>query len=92
MLQTVEALIDRQGQIRLIEPATLPVGRRVLITILSEQIVKRTAPLHESEPVAGQTPVKGDSVKLVKFFRQSPLYGIDLDLTRDKEFAREVVL
>lgn len=92
MLQTIEALVDRQGQIRLMEPITLPIGRRVLITILSEQTVNRMAPLRESETITGQIPGKGNGNGLVEFFRQSPLYGIDLDLTRDKELAREIVL
>jgi len=34
MLQTVEAQIDENGQIRLLEPLTLPHPRRVLVTIL----------------------------------------------------------
>ncbi len=36
MLQTLEAIIDEDGNIRLLEPAALPVGRRVLVTILNE--------------------------------------------------------
>ena len=34
MLQTVEAQIDENGQIRLLEPLTLPHPTRVLVTIL----------------------------------------------------------
>ena len=34
MLQTVEGQIDENGQIRLLEPLTLPHPRRVLVTIL----------------------------------------------------------
>ncbi len=30
------------------------------------------------------------STGLVEFFRESPLYGADLDLERDKGYAREV--
>jgi prevent-host-death family protein len=29
-------------------------------------------------------------VDMVDFFRKSPLRGVDLDLTRDKDFGREV--
>ena len=34
MLQTVEAQIDENGQIRLLEPLILPYPTRVLVTIL----------------------------------------------------------
>jgi hypothetical protein len=34
MLQTVEAQIDENGQIRLLEPLTLPHPTRLLVTIL----------------------------------------------------------
>lgn len=36
MLQTYEATIDKNGQIRLNENIQLPVGYRVLVTILDE--------------------------------------------------------
>lgn len=49
MLQTYEATVDEKGNIRLIEPVTLPVGRRVLITILEEPAaVSETALLSEA--------------------------------------------
>ncbi len=37
MIQTVEAVIDEQGQIHLVIPIRLPVARRALVTILEEQ-------------------------------------------------------
>lgn len=37
MIQTYEAVIDRQGVLRLLEPVKLPPMRRVLITILDEE-------------------------------------------------------
>ncbi len=36
MLQTIEAVIDEKGMLRLLEPIRLPKLRRVLITILDE--------------------------------------------------------
>jgi hypothetical protein len=49
MLQTYEATVDEKGNIRLIEPVALPVGRRVLITILEEPAaVSETALLSEA--------------------------------------------
>lgn len=37
MLQTIEALIDQNGVLRLLEPIELPKLRRVIITILNEE-------------------------------------------------------
>lgn len=37
MIQTIEAVIDEQGQIHLVTPIRLPVARRALVTILEEQ-------------------------------------------------------
>ncbi len=36
MLQTYEAIINKQGSIRITEPIQLPAGLRVLVTILDE--------------------------------------------------------
>ena len=37
MIQTLEAVVDRQGILRLLEPISLPPLRRALITILDEE-------------------------------------------------------
>jgi hypothetical protein len=37
MLQTIEAVIDQNGILRMLEPIQLPKLRRVLITILNEE-------------------------------------------------------
>ncbi len=37
MIQTIEALIDEKGILRLLEPIKLPKLRRVIITILNEE-------------------------------------------------------
>jgi hypothetical protein len=49
MLQTFEAIIDEQGNVRLIEPVELPTGQRVLVTILESPFsdVPETALLSE---------------------------------------------
>ena len=39
MIQTLEAVIDQQGALRLVEPIKLPPSRRALITILDEEPV-----------------------------------------------------
>jgi hypothetical protein len=37
MHRTLEAVVDTQGNIRLLETIPLPTGRRVLVTILEEE-------------------------------------------------------
>lgn len=37
MLQTIEAIIDENGTLRVLEPVQWPKHRRVLITILNEE-------------------------------------------------------
>lgn len=37
MIQTVEAVIDEHGNVRLLEPIQLPAVRRALVTILEER-------------------------------------------------------
>jgi hypothetical protein len=39
MIQTVEAVIDEDGNVRLLEPLHLPSARRALVTILEERQV-----------------------------------------------------
>jgi len=37
MIQTIEAVIDERGNVRLLEPVRLAESRRALVTILEEQ-------------------------------------------------------
>lgn len=37
MIQTLEAVIDEQGNVRLLEPLRLPEARRALVTVLEER-------------------------------------------------------
>jgi hypothetical protein len=39
MIQTVEAVIDENGKVRLLESVSLPEARRALVTILEEEPV-----------------------------------------------------
>jgi len=51
MIKTVEAVIDENGQVRLLEAINLPVARRALVTILEEEpatSIAETALLSES--------------------------------------------
>ena len=36
MIRTIEAVVDEQGTVRLLDTVTLPHGRRALVTILDE--------------------------------------------------------
>ena len=45
MLRTVEAVIDAQGQVHLLEPISLTGSRRALVTILEEE---RDTSVHEA--------------------------------------------
>ncbi len=49
MIQTFEAIIDEQGQVRLLETVNLPATRRALVTVLNEEPaqVSETALLSE---------------------------------------------
>jgi hypothetical protein len=50
MIQTIEAIIDEQGQIHLLAPIHLPTARRALVTILEEKptiTISETALLSE---------------------------------------------
>lgn len=49
MIQTLEAVINRQGKIQLLEPVQLEVNRRALVMILDEEpIIKKNQ--HDSPP------------------------------------------
>ncbi len=49
MLQTVEATIDEQGNVRLLEPVQLPNPRRAFVTILTDEPdIPETALLSEA--------------------------------------------
>lgn len=49
MIQTIEAVIDEKGQVRLLESINLPTARRALVTILEEPAanISETALLSE---------------------------------------------
>ncbi len=51
MIQTVEAVIDKQGKVKLLQSVNLPENRRALVTILEEKpsvAVSETALLSEA--------------------------------------------
>lgn len=48
MIRTVEAIIDEQGQVSLLEPVRPSSARRALVTILEEEPVAQTALLRET--------------------------------------------
>lgn len=55
MLRTVEAVVDEQGSVRLLESVRLPGARRALVTILDE------SPTHDHEAaLLSQAALAGD--------------------------------
>ena len=48
MIRTVEAVIDEQGNVKLLEPVRPTSARRALVTILEEEPVTETARLSEA--------------------------------------------
>lgn len=51
MIQTIEAIIDEQGNVRLLEPIRLPKSHRALVTILEDEpilVLHETALLSEA--------------------------------------------
>lgn len=49
MIQTIEALIDENGRVSLLEPVHLPTARRALVTILEQPTTDKTEPAPLSE-------------------------------------------
>jgi hypothetical protein len=43
MLQTFEAVVDEQGNVRLLTPIHLPIARRAIVTILEDEIIANIA-------------------------------------------------
>ena len=55
MLQTIEAVIDEHGNVRLLEPIQLPTARRALVTILEyEPVVDLPETALLSEPALAE--------------------------------------
>jgi hypothetical protein len=60
MMRTVEASIDKNGQVRLLEDVRLPAVRRALVTILEERpSPEATAPLNEAAILAESSLAEG---------------------------------
>ena len=54
-------------------------GKEAVVIVPAEQFEKLTAPRPQPR-------------SLVEFFRQSPLYGVKLDLKREPDFGRDIEL
>ncbi len=55
MIRTFEAMVDDQGNVRLLEPVQLPKGQRALVTILEgEPAVSSSETALLSEPALGK--------------------------------------
>lgn len=63
MIQTVEAIIDQNGHVQLLESIQLPASRRALVTILEDEpatAVSETALLSEQALAEGWTRSEED--------------------------------
>ncbi len=67
MLNTLEAMLDEQGQVHFLEPIRLSGRRRVLVTILEEPPLE--APASEAPP---QTTKAGRLLALLEKLEQLP--------------------
>jgi hypothetical protein len=63
MIQTVEAVIDEQGTVRLLQPVRISVARRALVTILEERPTFNSA---EAASVAGWDVSRNDMKLLLR--------------------------
>ena len=54
MLRTLEAVIDEQGNVRLLEPVHLPAVRRAIVTILDEPVISVPETALLSEPALAE--------------------------------------
>ncbi len=54
MIRTIEAMINEEGEVRLLEPIHLPGTRRALVTILEEPPTDVLAPALLSEPALAE--------------------------------------
>ncbi|MCS6818128.1 MAG: hypothetical protein N0A16_08170 [Blastocatellia bacterium] len=54
MLKTVEAVIDEQNNVRLLEPVQLPGPRRALVVILDEPVIRVPETALLSEPALAE--------------------------------------
>jgi len=71
MIQTVEAVIDERGMVRLLQPVHVSVPRRALLTILEEQPASgifETVGLNESDLVEDWQRSQDDMGALLREF------------------------
>ena len=72
MLQTFEAIIDEQGNVRLVEPVELPARRRVLATILESPSINVPETALLSEPALAEDWNRPDEDEAWSHLQQVP--------------------
>ena len=79
MTRTVEAVIDQQGNVRLLEPVHLPSSRRALVTILEDQQLAgaTNTPHRGTDASAGRRPQELAAVRETAAKRGSPCRGLE---------------
>jgi hypothetical protein len=65
MSQTIDAIIDEHGSVRLLRPIQLPEARRALVTILDEQPVWSEAELEASYRAMAQDEAREADVVML---------------------------
>ena len=92
MIQTVEAIVDEQGQVRLLAPVHLPVARRALVTILEEAPainIPETALLSEPALAEDWDRPEEDAANLIDRLLETPLRVPGFEpLSRSEIYAR----
>ena len=74
MLQTLEAITDKQGNVCLTEPIRLPSGWRVLVTILEETAINVTETALLSETALAKDWNKTEEDEAWSHLQQKRLY------------------
>ena len=65
MIHTFEAIIDEQGQVRLLETVNLPATRRALVTVLDEEPAQASETALLSEASIGRLESAGGRCRVV---------------------------
>ena len=72
MMRTLEAVVERDGHIRLLEPVELPRSRRVLVTILEDEYVGASETALLSEAALGEDWNREEEEEAWRHLQQEP--------------------
>ena len=94
MLQTIEAVIDEQGNVRLLEPVDLAAPRRALVTVLEEPFQASETAL-QNEPALAENLQRSEEILLsgqgmADILEQLAQRRLFSDITTPVEWQREL--